>query len=207
MFHLLFTGLLLGWGAAAPIGPLNLEIIRRNLNFGFLSGLALAIGASSGDVTYLSLLSVGDLALLKHTLIQRMFSFIGACILGWFGYQALFKTPSENHSIHHPPKSYKSIWRHAVEGYLLVLVNPYTVLFWLSVSSQVALLGGTHKSALFLGCGVILGVFSWALGINIFIHRLKHKLSSKSMYLINRLGGLIIVGFSLFFLYRAFFTC
>ncbi len=31
--HLLF-GLLLGWGAAIPIGPMNLEIIRRNLRYG-----------------------------------------------------------------------------------------------------------------------------------------------------------------------------
>jgi threonine/homoserine/homoserine lactone efflux protein len=38
--HLLLFGILLGMGAAIPIGPINLEIIRRNLRFGTSFGIA-----------------------------------------------------------------------------------------------------------------------------------------------------------------------
>ncbi|CAN5601285.1 hypothetical protein BH09PLA1_BH09PLA1_34640 [soil metagenome] len=49
---LFFRGILFGIGAAAPIGPVNVEIARRALRHGFLSGFALGLGAVSVDVTY-----------------------------------------------------------------------------------------------------------------------------------------------------------
>lgn len=61
--HLL-RGLTLGIGAAAPIGPVNVEMARRTLRFGFMAGAALGVGAVSVDVTYalLSSLSLGEAA-------------------------------------------------------------------------------------------------------------------------------------------------
>jgi L-lysine exporter family protein LysE/ArgO len=202
MIHLMLTGLLLGWGAAAPIGPLNLEIIRRNLSQGFGAGMGLGIGASSGDITYLILLSTGSLVLLKHVLLLRMLGALGACVLSWFAFQALTQ-PIKSSSKSDTPLA-KPAWRHGLEGYLLVLINPYTVLFWGSVSSQVALLGHSQPSAIFeLGIGVISGVFSWALGINLFIHHTKHKLSPSAIHRLNQAGGVIILGFAIFFMCRA----
>lgn len=195
MLHLIIIGLLLGWGAAVPIGPLNLEIIRRNLHFGALAGVALGLGACSGDVTYLILLSVGALAILSHAILLKIFGAFGALILGWFAYQSLtMKVQNESHAT----LKKKPLWRHYLEGYFLVLVNPYTVLFWLSVSSQIATYanGGVGDSIL-MGFGVILGVTSWALGLNLALHHTKHRLSATTMLWFNRIGGVIILGFAI----------
>ena len=40
--HIFYGCFLLGLGAAAPIGPVNLEIIRRNLQHGFATGFSFA---------------------------------------------------------------------------------------------------------------------------------------------------------------------
>ena len=194
MAQAIITGILLGWGAAIPIGPLNLEIIRRNLHYGIASGIALGFGACSGDVTYLILLLVGALTILTHTIILKVFGIVGAGILTWFGYQALkMKVGNESHSA----LKKKPLWRHYLEGYALVLVNPYTVLFWISVSSQIALYAqhGLDYSIL-MGFGVILGVTSWAVGLNVALHHTKHKLSMRTMLWFNRMGGIIILGFA-----------
>lgn len=195
MLHLIFIGLLLGWGAAIPIGPLNLEIIRRNLHEGMAAGIGLGLGACSGDITYLILLSIGALAILSHTIVLKVFGVVGACILAWFGYQAL---TTRVHNESHRPLKAKPAWRHYLEGYALVLVNPYTVLFWLSVSSQIATYASNGVSAtMAMGLGVVIGVTSWALGLNTLLHVTRHRLSSSTMLWLNRCGGAIIIGFAI----------
>ena len=202
MLHLIFIGLLLGWGAAIPIGPLNLEIIRRNLHYGMTAGIGLGLGACSGDITYLILLSIGALTILTHALVLKVFGVIGACILAWFGYQAL---TAHAHNESHKQLKPKPAWRHYLEGYALVLVNPYTVLFWLSVSSQIATYASNGVSGtMAIGLGVVVGVTSWALGINTVLHYTKHKLSARSMLWLNRCGGTIILGFAVATLIRVF---
>ena len=38
-------GILLGWGVAVPLGPVNVEIARRTLRRGFRAGFFLGMGA------------------------------------------------------------------------------------------------------------------------------------------------------------------
>jgi threonine/homoserine/homoserine lactone efflux protein len=58
-YGLLKLGIVLGLGAAAPIGPVNVEIARRTLRGGFVPGFALGCGAVSVDVLYAVLSSQG----------------------------------------------------------------------------------------------------------------------------------------------------
>lgn len=200
--HLLITGLLLGWGAAIPIGPIGIEMIRRNLQSGLPAGLGFGFGASSGDLTYLVLLTVGSLTFLNHPRVLHSLSGIGAMILLWFGIQSFKAVQSAQRN--QEQKASKPSWKHFVEGYLLISLNPYTVLFWVSVSGQAALLGHHELyNAVLLGLGVMFGVFSWALVLNMIIHSTKHKLSDTVMRTLSILGGLIITGFGIIFLVHA----
>src|SRR6187551_2601489 len=52
-------GVLLGLGAAVPIGPVNVQIARQALRNGFGAGFALGCGAVTVDVFYAALTSVG----------------------------------------------------------------------------------------------------------------------------------------------------
>ena len=46
LFATLSRGILLGWGVAVPLGPVNVEIARRTLRGGFRAGFFLGMGAS-----------------------------------------------------------------------------------------------------------------------------------------------------------------
>ena len=74
--HLFILGLILGWGAAIPIGPINLEIIRRHLSFGMIFGIAYGLGACIADLCYLILLMSGALILLQHPLVLKIIGII-----------------------------------------------------------------------------------------------------------------------------------
>lgn len=199
MLHQLLFGLLLGWGAAIPIGPLNLEMIRRNLQYGTPYGMALGIGACSADVTYIILLSLGALTILTHALIMQIIGVLGSLVLAWFGFSAL--RLRANHIASNDPnrviKKQYSLWRHTVEGYILTLFNPFTILFWSSVSAQIALQAKTATHAMFYaGVGVLLGTFSWVCGLNICLHFTRHKLSQRMMQYLNYAGGIILLFFA-----------
>ncbi|MCX7123278.1 MAG: LysE family translocator [Gammaproteobacteria bacterium] len=201
MSHLYLFGLLIGWGVAIPIGPMNLEIIRRNLGFGLPSGLSFGLGIVSADFTYLLLLNLGILAVLVHTrVIMLPIGILGSLILFWFAIKTLRMNPPTTQS-----KRLKAepLWRQTRDGYLLTLLSPFTILFWASMSSEIAVSSTGPHSMLFMGLGIMSGVISWMLGLNTALYFTGHRLSPRLMHLLNRSGGIILLAFALFSLWQS----
>lgn len=203
MWHFIIFGLLLGWGAAVPIGPINVEIIRRNLRWGTSYGIYFGLGACTADLTYFILLLSGLLVFLQQPMVLRVMGFIGSGILIWFGISALKMQPSyKEHRVTH--KKDPVHWHNYFQGYLLTLLSPLTVLFWASLSTQLALLSQQGASSvIYAGMGVLLGTVSWCLGINIVLHFTRHRLSERTMRYLNCTGGVIILCFAAVGLWRA----
>lgn len=196
IWHGILFGLFLGWGAAIPIGPMNVEIIRRNLRLGVRYGLAFAAGACVADLVYLVLLSLGLLVFLKERLVMHVITVIGSCVLLYFAYGALLMKPDATLK-DVAKKASQHLARHGASGCLLTLLNPYTVIFWLSVSAQIAALESDHKGVLlWAGLGVLLGTFSWAFGLNAVLALTRHKISGRSMRALNIAGGVVLFVFA-----------
>lgn len=193
--HLFFLSIFVGWGVAMPIGPINIEMMRRNLSDGFAYGIALGIGATSADVTYLLLLVSGALVLLHQQLLLQVFSIIGAIILLWFAWQAL-SMPAKQADSYRP---HLSILRCIRNGYFIAIFSPFNLLFWLSLTSQMAALTqGQHFSLLLSGLGIIIGAMSWVISLNLLIHFTRHRLSNNVVAWLNRIGGIILIGFAIY---------
>lgn len=204
MWHQFILGLLLGWGAAIPIGPMNLEMIRRNLNHGAMIGFSLGLGACLADVTYLVFLSMSAFAILRYPIVMVIVSILGALILFYFGLATLKqKPPSELDKI--KVRSPKQHWVTLLQGYVLTLVNPYTILFWASVSAQVAILSqGLRESAIALGLGVLMATVSWVVLLNTVVHQIRHKLSKQTIHRLNYFGASLLILFAIMSLYHVF---
>src|SRR4051794_29175597 len=89
---LLLNGVGLGLGAAAPIGPVNVEIARRTLRFGRRAGFLLGCGAVTVDVFYAvvtSLASVTLRSVLDHRWLTNGLSVAAAIFLGYLAYLCL----------------------------------------------------------------------------------------------------------------------
>lgn len=201
-WHVFLSSLLLGWGAAIPFGPINLEMMRRNLTFGWRFGMCFGSGVCSADLTYVALLCMGTLPLLNHTNLLQLVTVTGSLVLAWFGYKALRAAPATSLQISQLSKPAIRNW---IEGYLLTLINPYTILFWASVSTQLALITAAHMDSMILASiGVVLGTFSWVCVFNGILHFTRHKLTPVTAKLLNRLGGVILVGFAVYGLYHAY---
>lgn len=191
--HFLLIGILLGLGAAIPIGPVNLEMIRRNLRYGTPYGVMLGLGACSADVTYLILLCAGALVLLQYPEVLRVIGFCGSLVLGWFAINAFRAKLSDTPDVAVMP----SLVRYGLEGYLITMINPYTILFWASISSQISLAALSDSNMVLLaGIGVVIGTVSWVIFLNGLLHFTRHKLTQRVIRWLNYLGGMILLGFA-----------
>ena len=135
MLQTFILGLLLGLGAAVPMGPVNIEIMRRNLTYGWSAGVSLGLGACAADLCYILILSLGLLSILHYPWVLGSLGMAGSLVLLWFAYGA-FRLSTVSTVKHEVPR--KSPTRSFIEGLAMTLVNPFTVLFWISVSTQLA---------------------------------------------------------------------
>lgn len=198
--HLFLVFFILGVSAAAPIGPVGIEIIRRHLHHGFLTGVAFGAGACFSDLTYLVLLSIGILTFLNDPTLLNIIGMIGALIIAWFGYLS-FKMAS-----HFVDKNVKraSMASQVGGGYIMTLFNPYTILFWASVSAQVAMLGGENHGALILaGIGVLSGTFGWVIVLNCLLMISRRFVSDTMMAWINKGSAVILWIVACYMLFRS----
>src|SRR4051794_40882688 len=86
---LLSTGLLLGLGAAAPIGPVNVEIARRTLRFGRRAGFLLGCGAVTVDVAYAVVTSLALVPLVRSPRVTTGLSYAAGIFLAYLAYGCL----------------------------------------------------------------------------------------------------------------------
>ena len=203
--HAIALGLLLGWGAAIPIGPMNLEIVRRNITLGTRYGFAFGVGACLADLSYLILLAFGAVVILSHPTSLRVAGIIGSIILAWFGYQALTIKNAEPVESQIKCKAPSQPYKHTAQGYMLTLINPYTILFWSSVSTQLVTLSTKYGSGSlwYAGIGVIAATLSWVIGLNFVIHFTRHKLPANIAHRLNLVGGIILIGFAVLGLWHS----
>lgn len=203
MWHDIFYGILLGYGAAVPIGPMNLEMIRRNLLYGFKVGFSFGLGACLVDTCYIILLGIGILnILLKTNYFLKTLSICGALILLWFAYKA-WTAEVKDLRLHEYQHSTKPWWRHLIDSYVLTMINPFTVIFWSSVSSQAALLVSQAPHAFWiLAPSVLLATLSWVVGLNLTLYFTRDKISPRTMKFLNRLGALLLTLFAAYGLYQ-----
>jgi L-lysine exporter family protein LysE/ArgO len=80
-FATLARGILLGWGVAVPLGPVNVEIARRTLRGGFRAGFLLGMGAVSVDVMYAAVSSLSLARVLTAPGVSRVIGVAGVLLL------------------------------------------------------------------------------------------------------------------------------
>jgi L-lysine exporter family protein LysE/ArgO len=197
MWHSFIAGLLLGWGASIPLGPMNIEIIRRHLLYGFRFGFSFGIGAALSDLTYFVIVYAGFMQLLSDHHVMRWVGYVSIAALLYFAITALF-SKAEGLGVGSTAVTLKkqSAWHHGIVGYGYTLLNPYTIIFWVAVGAQLAALRSSGLGqVLALGSGIVLAIFAWVAGLSVVLHHLKRRISPQWMQRINYIGAICLFAF------------
>lgn len=171
---LMGRGIVLGLGAAIPIGPVNVEIARRTLRGGFFRGFALGCGAVSADCAYAVISSVSLGRLLQRPAIQWPITIGGIVFLLYLSYLCLTGARRDWHTdpISDEGARSGSPGSGYLAGLLMTLLNPMTLGFWFLVLPTTPRgLAQDRAHDLPLICvGVFFGTISWVLTFSGGLH-------------------------------------
>ncbi len=196
----IFKSMLIGISIGAIPGIIFFEIIRRTLVKGFFSGILLSIGEFIGNFLVLLLIYFGLSQLFTFKLTNVLLYVAGALILGYIGISA-FKLTKENIE-----KSYnsKNVNRSSLlAGFSIAITNPLAIALWLSlVGSYISETSRVNAiiNLFFLAFGLVLFYFVMVTVVNLT----KHKIPTRYILLLSKLFGIILLSYSISFLYKFF---
>jgi threonine/homoserine/homoserine lactone efflux protein len=201
----LLQNILLGLTLAAPIGPVNLEIIKRGLNSGFKQAFLTGFGAMCADTTYLILIFFGLTSFFNFVFMKIFLGIVGSVILIYLGtvsIKVFFRKADATEN--KPHRFFKTSF---VAGYVLAISSPMTIVWWTGVFG--ALLAAqtqmqTNISAFFSCLSILLGCFLWVFFLAVALHWGKKIINEKMSQLISLFAGLFLILFGVYFLYRTY---
>ncbi len=212
-----FQAYMIGWAVAAPIGPVNLEIIRRALRYRPLAGFLVGVGATLVDLTYCLLTGFGLAGILRHPTALFVSLILGGFLMAWLawmaGRDAYIEWHKPQHSritgtghektsqdeIKHPP--YLQSW---LVGVGMTALNPMTIVFWGTLPGL--LYQGTQPSpheVFMIAFLAWAGCTSWIILLMVLLHIGKRLVGHRLLSIASAAGCIAMTWFALRFWWLA----
>lgn len=203
MIQVLISGFILGVTIAVIIGPAFFSLLQTSIHRGFRIGMYMALGILLSDFTLIALCFLGISQLISGDKYSILFGIIGGVILLAYGaytfrkktvYNETSGIEIDNGKIYNKIKAHKP-FIYIIKGYLLNLINPFLLIFWMGVMGFVVAEYNSDKEKLAVFFGTSLAtVFATDLLKCFVANKIKRLLNPKVLKLVNHgLGILLIV--------------
>ncbi len=199
--ELLLRGIIIGISLGAPVGPVNVEIVRRGIRGGFRSGWMVGIGATTADTIYCLLIIAGLTPFIDQLIVRTVLWTLGTAFLLFLGWSSIKPVlwPGKMIVDTGSPLEHSSF----VTGFLIAALNPLGIFFWLSVGGGMVA-SGVDQSSDLLGIGaivtgVIAGLVIWITSLSTLVHGGRRFISDQVYRWINAVSGMILIGFAVWF--------
>lgn len=203
--NFLLKGVVIGFSIAAPVGPIGVLCIRRTLADGRAAGLLSGLGAATADALYGCVAGFG-LTLISTFLVsqQTWIRLVGGAFLCYLGVRTLLIKPA--HELAEVKK--KGLLGSYVSTFFLTLTNPMTILSFAAIFAGLGLASTSNNfsSAVILVLGVFIGSAAWWLILSGVVGFFREKFGFKAMQWVNRISGMIILGFGIYALVSMSFS-
>lgn len=191
----LIPGVIVGFLASIPLGPIGVLCIQRtlskNLKAGFISGL----GATLADAIFSAVALLSLSLILSFIETHRAIITIvgGACIIA-VGMNILFKNPVVQIRRNRSGKT--NLWQDFISIFLLTLTNPAFILVFIAFFASFGISSGESRGiahALPVILGVVIGSATWWLLLTFVVSRFRTRFRPRHLLWINRIAGSLII--------------
>ncbi|WP_207497162.1 LysE family translocator [Aridibaculum aurantiacum] len=195
MIAALLKGLALGLMLSISVGPVIFSILKQSINNGLKGGFAFIIGVSASDIT-LVIASNLFTELFGSLLDYKLAIGLGgsALLIALGIYVTFFKKIAVNESgmqvIQISTHDYIKIF---LAGYFMNTLNPSVIGFWLLTSTSLLVQSFNYRLVVYATCLVVVAAFDIAKVL--LAGRIRQKLTPHNIHIINRISGLILIGF------------
>lgn len=194
MFEPILAGVTLGLVLAMLVGPIFFMLLNTSLKKGFIPAAYLAFGVMLSDGIYITIAYFGS-TYISLIQTQKMWIGIGGGLLMiGFGIANLFKKPTISGDELELPDDSKTLWIDTGKGFMMNMLNPFVLLFWMGVAGTLAAKEHFSNTNTILFFIATLGtIFSTDLLKAWLATRLKRIISPKLLLWLNRLSGIGII--------------
>lgn len=200
LIYVLLRGFAIGVLISAPMGPIGMLVIQRTLNKGRWPAFFTGIGASVSDMFYCILTGAG-IAFITDFINsnQLIFQIVGSVVLAIFGVWLFRKNPSRRQTKPKDDTVPKNYWMDMVSGFLLTFSNPLILFFIIGLFARFNfLLPEFRYYHYILGyLSIAIGALFWWSLITFLVNKMRAHFNVRSLYIINRIIGGILVAFAL----------
>ena len=198
MLRLLAEGMVVGVALAAPIGPINIEIIRRGLSGGFRHGWLVGLGAVSADTLYCLLIVTGLAPIADGVSLRAPLFLAGAVVLIYLGLVSVRAAYANRHRPQRPASGRRSY----VTGFVMAAANPLGIVYWLSIGAALvasAVSRAGQGAAAILVAGVFTGIVCWATVLSGLTQAGRQYVSPRAMRWVTGVSGAVLILFGGYF--------
>ena len=196
VLEIILKGMAIGFLAAAPTGPSGVLVIQRTLNKGRWKGFLTGLGVSVSDAFYIMVtmmcLSL-VLGYLENPAIATTVKLAGCALLLVFGITTVRNNPLAASKEVKVKKD--SIWQIMITGFLVAIVNPLVVFFYMGLFAFFSLPVDDFTTAVKMQTYlfVLLGDVCWWLTLSTLINKLRNRFDLRGLWMINRVLGTILI--------------
>ena len=199
MFETILQGVLLGLLLSSLLGPIFFVLIETSIREGFKSALFLNLGVFASDAVCVILAYYGTSGFVEDLSHNLYFYLIGGLIFISFGVSKLYKVKKEKEAVKKKEVKTLDIKEKGFfvlfsKGFLLNIVNPSLILFWLgAMAFALSSFPDDTSSLTWYFVGTLLTVLTVDILKVYAARKLKKFLSEKFMFWLNFGVGVLFV--------------
>jgi threonine/homoserine/homoserine lactone efflux protein len=197
MADAIWKGITLGLLLSIAVGPVIFSILKQSINNGLKGGFSFVMGVALSDAT-LAVLSNFFTEWFSKFLERKLeIGIVGSTFLISVGiYFLFFKKVQVNKEGKQIIKTRKRDYLKLVlAGYFMNILNPAIIIFWLTTST--AFISHTLEQRIMI-FGIALGMVLTGDIIKVVLAgKLRERLTLKNIHLLNRINGIVLIGFGI----------
>lgn len=189
-------GLKFGMLLQLAVGPMCLMVFNTAKNVGFLVALTLVLAIALVDAFYIILASFGVSKILEKPRIKKIFKIIGSVVLILFGVNIILNVFSINII---PGLNLKSTTSNMfLQGLILTLSNPITIVFWGSILTTKIIEDNLNKKELLtFSIGLVSSTLLFLTFVAILGTMLSSFIPENISRILNIVVGILIIFFGI----------
>lgn len=198
MLNTVLIGIFIGLCASVPTGPLGVLCIQRTLSRGKLHGFVTGLGATTSDMIYAILVSLGMSYIINFIETNLVLIQIGgSVIIGLLGLHIFLNRPQQRHS-KHGQQSHKisksELFNDYISAFFLCLSNPLIIFLYIGLFAQFAVFEqGNPLKAIVCFASIATGAIVWWLVLIFIVGRFRSKFGLRGLTILNKITGSVLM--------------
>ncbi len=193
-----FDGVLVGFSASVPLGPIGVLCIQRTLQKGRLSGFSSGLGAALSDTIYAIIAGFSLSYIVSFIEAQMLWlQLIGVVILVGLGVKIFTTNPAVQ--LRRQQSRKHSLFHDFASTFLLTISNPLAIFLFIAFFAgfRVVQPGLGFPGQMLMIVGVFTGASLWWFILTSLVGLFRSKINIRRLFWINKIAGSLIIIFVL----------